>query len=328
MISIIVPAYNVERYLNDCIESILGQTCQDYELILIDDGSQDSTGGICDRYALKNSKIKVVHQENCGVATARNRGIEIACGEYVCFIDSDDIVDRHYLEILQKNMKRGGMSACKLTNNLSFTYSNESEIMSTEEGQLSLLSYSGMNGFACGKMYDTKIVKEKQLYFDPQIAICEDLLFAIRYTQQIKEQILWNHSSLYYYRKNNEGAVKGRYKNRRGFGEKELSEIVALERCKEYLLNNREIEKAWAARTTKAAVNTLRTMVANYIDCTEERNKLQKIIRKNMLMCMGSKTLASSSKCSIVLSTFSPRLELLFWKAMHYDSLFKSIDKS
>jgi len=101
-ISIIVPVYKVEKYLEECIESILQQTFTDYELILIDDGSPDNCGKICDHYKLKDSRIKVIHQCNNGLSSARNAGLDTIEGEYISFIDSDDIVSSYYLEELYR----------------------------------------------------------------------------------------------------------------------------------------------------------------------------------------------------------------------------------
>ena len=93
-ISIIVPVYNVEKYLENCIESILNQTFKDFELILVDDGSTDNSSKICDIYEKKDSRIKVIHKNNGGLSSARNAGLDIACGKYVGFVDSDDYI--HY----------------------------------------------------------------------------------------------------------------------------------------------------------------------------------------------------------------------------------------
>jgi len=94
--SIIVPVYKVEPYLRRCIDSILAQTFLDFELILVDDGSPDNCPGICDEYAEKDSRIKVIHQTNGGLSSARNRGIAAAEGEYLLFCDSDDYVSPHW----------------------------------------------------------------------------------------------------------------------------------------------------------------------------------------------------------------------------------------
>lgn len=103
MISIIVPVYGVEKYLDGCIRSILGQTFQDFELILVDDGSPDRCGRICDRYAAGDARIRAVHQNNRGLSGARNAGLCLAEGEYITYIDSDDRVEPEYLEVLYKN---------------------------------------------------------------------------------------------------------------------------------------------------------------------------------------------------------------------------------
>lgn len=99
-ISIIVPIYNVEKYLDKCVMSILGQTFKNFELILIDDGSQDSSGAICDSYLKKDSRIKVIHKKNGGLSSARNEGLKIAKSKYVAFIDSDDWIENNMYEKL------------------------------------------------------------------------------------------------------------------------------------------------------------------------------------------------------------------------------------
>ena len=99
-VSIIVPVYNVEPYLRQCLDSILAQTFTDWECILVDDGSKDGSGAICDEYAEKDSRFRVVHQENKGSSAARNEGLSLSKGIYLSFIDSDDWVENNYLERL------------------------------------------------------------------------------------------------------------------------------------------------------------------------------------------------------------------------------------
>lgn len=107
MISIIVPVYNAAKYLPQCLDSILQQTYTDFELLLIDDGSVDQSGEICDSYSALDSRCKVVHQENKGTAAARNKGLELASGEYVAFVDNDDWIHPLYLEYLHKAINEG-----------------------------------------------------------------------------------------------------------------------------------------------------------------------------------------------------------------------------
>lgn len=104
MISIIVPVYNIEKYVAACIESIIEQTYRDFELLLIDDGSTDSSGKICDEYASKDKRIRVVHKTNGGLVSAWKEGVRLSDGEYTCFVDGDDLVEKDYLSELYENM--------------------------------------------------------------------------------------------------------------------------------------------------------------------------------------------------------------------------------
>lgn len=114
-ISIITPVYNVENYIHRCIDSILAQTFSNFELILVDDGSPDRSGAICDEYAARDSRITVIHQENRGQAAARNRALDVARGEYIAFVDSDDWVHPHFLEVLLTNLRSANaqVSVCE-----------------------------------------------------------------------------------------------------------------------------------------------------------------------------------------------------------------------
>ena len=102
LISVIIPVYNVEKYLTKCVDSIINQTYKNLEIILVDDGSPDNCGKICDEYAKKDNRIKVIHKENGGLSSARNAGLDICKGEYICFIDSDDFVSLSFIEVLYK----------------------------------------------------------------------------------------------------------------------------------------------------------------------------------------------------------------------------------
>ena len=103
MVSVIVPVYKVERYIRKCIDSILKQSFTDFELILVDDGSPDKCGKICDEYAAKDKRIKVIHKKNGGLSDARNAGLDYATGGYICFIDSDDWIHK---DLLKDNLER------------------------------------------------------------------------------------------------------------------------------------------------------------------------------------------------------------------------------
>ena len=104
LFSVIVPVYNAEKYLSRCIDSILNQTYQNFELLLVDDGSKDKSGSICDKYGKTDSRVIVIHQSNSGPGTARNNGLHNAKGRYIIFVDSDDYLDSTYFEVVAENI--------------------------------------------------------------------------------------------------------------------------------------------------------------------------------------------------------------------------------
>lgn len=187
MISIIIPIYNVEDYLNKCIDSIIYQTYSDWELILVDDGSFDSSPAICDSYATCDSRIKVIHKINEGVSKARNIGIEIAQGEYIVFCDADDYVDPNYLKQFLKNNKNADLVITGYyfdTNNIVYSYKiyQEAYCKNLEEIKKHFfLQNLKSNGYPWGKFYKHEIIKSNHLRFNEHLQINEDHLFVFQY---------------------------------------------------------------------------------------------------------------------------------------------------
>lgn len=206
LISIVVPVYKVESYLSRCVNSILAQTFSDFELVLVDDGSPDNCGKICDEYAEKDGRIQVIHQENGGLSAARNAGIDWVFAnsdsEYLTFIDSDDWVHPRYLELLYRALTEYyvEISQCmvKRTNKKREDHIvSDSIICVTPEEQYS----EWYSPFACGKLYKRELFNtlrypEGLLFED--IAIWYKLLFSIKKIAIVK-------SELYYYFQNDEG---------------------------------------------------------------------------------------------------------------------------
>ncbi len=152
-ISIIIPVYNVENYIRKCIDSVINQTYKNLEIILIDDGTPDNSGKICDEYAEKDSRIIVLHNENMGLSGARNCGLDIATGKYVSFIDSDDYVDTCYIEKLYNALKseNADMAICKFKYIFEKDYKNiniksilpyKTKVFNSEQALNNMYSYS------------------------------------------------------------------------------------------------------------------------------------------------------------------------------------------
>lgn len=130
LISVIIPVYKVEQYINRCVDSVINQTFKNLEIILVDDGSIDNSGKICDEYAKKDKRIIVIHKKNGGLSSARNAGINIAHGKFLSFIDGDDYVDKRFIEILYKNIKENDADVSIVNY---YQFSNTSEVFETQE---------------------------------------------------------------------------------------------------------------------------------------------------------------------------------------------------
>ncbi len=206
LISVIVPVYNVAKYLPRCIESILRQTYPHFELILVDDGSPDKSGKICDKYAQKDARIRVIHKENGGVSSARNAGLDVAQGEYISFIDSDDWVREDYLEKLLAPMLKydvqmvvGGIE----TRNFLIGRNDMQEGMldfdnlNYQEAEEFFIGQGGSRGPVC-KLLVTEIISNNALRFDGNTSWGEDACFIFEYLK-LCQRIYKLHDSLYYY---------------------------------------------------------------------------------------------------------------------------------
>ncbi|MBT2679817.1 glycosyltransferase [Bacillus sp. ISL-35] len=163
-ISIIVPVYKVEKYLHKCINSILAQTFTDFELILIDDGSPDNCGRICDKYARKDSRVSVIHKENGGLASARNAGLDIAKGEYIGFVDSDDWIESDMYELLYDLCTEND---CDISNISSIIYFKDRIQKNGTHPLIVHQKSEAMKAMLVGDLYDevvwTKLIKRTLL---------------------------------------------------------------------------------------------------------------------------------------------------------------------
>lgn len=203
-ISVIVPVYNTEQYLPRCIDSILSQTFTDFELLLIDDGSKDSSGKICDEYAAKDSRIRVFHKENGGVSSARNLGLDNSQGEWIIFVDSDDWIESLLIDscinLIQKHPKidiiRYGYYEEKSSNKYTIRNSKENEITSSLPYFFEKCNNYGYWGYIWNTAFRKELISE--LRFNENINWCEDHIFTYKYFIKCKSMFLLS-LPLYHY---------------------------------------------------------------------------------------------------------------------------------
>lgn len=210
-ISIIVPVYNTEQYLLHCLDSILSQDFTDYELLLIDDGSKDNSGAICDEYAEKDSRICVFHKENGGVSSARNLGLDHAQGEWVAFVDSDDLLVDNALDLLLNEAKDdvdmvyGGIRKFdESSDDIETITVKERGRISVEEALDAFVVPKKRNGdwhrYLYNRIYRMPIIKKFGLRFKEDIYYKEDGLFVVQYLCQCEKKVACVPDIVYLYR--------------------------------------------------------------------------------------------------------------------------------
>ena len=215
LISVIVPIYNVEAYLRQCVDSILNQTYQNLEVILVDDGSSDNCGIICDEYAEQNSRVIVIHKKNGGLSDARNAGLEIFTGDYVAFVDSDDYISEDYIESLLYH-EEFDVSICGAT--CFFDHSPEiKQVYATQEKQFlsegidymtfEKMVFNAIFGYSCAKLYNRKVLYNRKF---EDIPFREDIVFNIELLSSFQKVYISN-SNGYFYRQRSSSLLHSKY---------------------------------------------------------------------------------------------------------------------
>lgn len=201
-VSIIIPIYNIQEYIKPCLESVLRQTHNDIEVILINDGSSDDSGSICDSYANQDDRVRVIHQNNLGVSAARNKGLAATTGEYIMFVDGDDMIDINMVAYMLDKASTNSnctLVSCAVTrrhNNIGISGENTLRFNKVE-ASIDMLYMNNMDNGPCAKLIPSKIAKS--IKFNPKITIAEDLDYIYKILQKIDNEVFIN-SSLYYYR--------------------------------------------------------------------------------------------------------------------------------
>ena len=237
-ISIIIPVYNAEQYIDNCLKSLIGQTYKNIEIILVDDGSKDSSYDICLEYSKKYNFIKIFHKTNGGPSSARNLGISKASGDYICFVDSDDTVSEYYVEKLLENkadIVLGGFIELINENKKNVKMCNSIQMFKDEEIYIKFLEASESDIFNSPwcKLYKRNIIEKNKLRYDESLRMGEDLEFNINYLKYCKSMIIIP-DCLYYYNKIVVGSLTKKFEITRWDTEKK----IYYEYKKIYELNN------------------------------------------------------------------------------------------
>lgn len=279
-VSIIVPVYKVEQYLPRCIDSILSQTFTDFELLLIDDGSPDSSGLICDEYAKKDNRIRVFHKENGGVSSARNYGLHLACGKYISFVDADDVIHPFFIETLYMLSPGNDVVVCdfiKFTKEYPFSFSQSKKEsfsilhLNRENFSQHITTFSSV----WNKLFTASIIKSLQ--FDKSLRNAEDTLFSYKALSRCNN-ICYIKVPLYGYFVRHDGAVG----SINIIGEKDIVKVWS------FIVNSelkngsscRHVRNAWLTHIISLFYSCTNDYVEDYLEC-------KSILKSNLLFIMS-----------------------------------------
>lgn len=313
LVSVIVPVYKVEEYLHRCIDSILTQSYETLEVILVDDGSPDNCGLICDEYHAKDKRVKVVHRENGGLSAARNSGLDIVSGDYLMFVDSDDWLDVNTIKYLHQILVeyKADISAVGLlpvidgtevNNNI---YTNKVKVYNKLQGLETFLFNGQLSPCACGKLWRTDLWANVRF---PEGKLHEDQFTIYKILDEISCSVLSENKMYFYFKR--EGSI----------GHSEFSKRT-------YDLYD-AIQEEYSFITTKYPETKPNMVVAlitweivfinmmirsEYHDATVI-NKVRKTARHNIRQCMSSKYINTTRKVEIILFAYFYPLYVLTYK--------------
>ena len=311
-ISAVLPCYNVEKYIRKGLDSVLAQTLQEWEAILVDDGATDSTGQICDEYAAKDSRFRVIHQKNGGVSRARNAGMAEAKGELLYFMDPDDWIERNCFERCYETYKQndcdmvhfshwvchGGKRACEKFQNQVF---EGDTILREYSGPLSGLSQNALNHYYQGEYiwsykknwtiwafaYKRSFIVDNNIIFLPGIRMFDDLLFAVETTIKAKK-IVRIPDVMYNYEMREDGMVRKPKSNQRLFEDKynligcrqRLREMVTAFDLNDYYLGSHVLSSLQLALQLSSRFKDI-TLFKKYVTNPYVQESIRKVSLKN-----------------------------------------------
>ena len=308
-VSVVVPAYNVENYIEQCALSVLNQSYPCCELIIVDDGTTDSTPQILDKHGEKNDHIRVIHKENAGVSAARNTGIDMAEGDYIVFVDGDDYLAPNFIEYMVSMAQETGAEFC--LSKSCFTRKNEGQadeerldVLTPGEATALLLSPTVIVG-CWNKMFSRQLLNDKQIRFATDLFYGEGLHFITTVAQKANRVAVGNQKA-YYYRRNNALSATTKFRIESVYnGEKSINRIeneltVSGDDVNDMLLLHRAMYNIGAI--TKLINNKVK---AQYIS---DYKRWMKFNCANFMRILRSKRISMYRKCLLLGGCLSPSL--------------------
>lgn len=313
MVSIIIPVYNCEKYIEKCVKSVLDQSYEDLEIIIIDDGSNDKTLSICKELSKNDKRIRIIQQENKGVSCARNQGLMNVTGEYVIFIDGDDWVEKNFVECLLSDLleKQVDLVACGWICEdegglISEKKQFAKKLINTEMAIRMAFAESGFQGYLWNKIFKRELICNNNLFFDSSVTMLEDLLFVYEYLSKCKKIVI--NDKLCYHHVIYESSSREKCFKGKNFDIRWLSELKVLSKIIDNT-GDAYLKKFLKSRKVLVCGFYLKRMYeCNYYN-SEIKKKLKKYIRNNLYYLWRIKTGNNVWRLTTTLSGFSIHLE-------------------
>ena len=298
-ISVIVPVYNAEKYLEKCINSILNQTYSNLEIILVNDGSKDKSLELMEKFKNQDDRIFIINKENAGVSSARNRGIEVASGKYVIFIDADDYIEKNMFEVLKDDLFKNNVdiSMCGYRNidiNGNILYESkpmEEKYFDTKTFRRNLFKDTYYRELICNKLFRLEIIKEHNIRFHEDIHINENILFLLDFSKYAF-RYSYGNEILYNFLYNTSGATHAK------FNLKKVSVLSSYIRLLNYDLDT-DILNRIKYKYLFDGYAYAYLMKKNNLDNTELKNNLISFKNKYYKDIKNEKKISSSKKMSL-----------------------------
>lgn len=314
LVSVVIPVYNVEKYLDRCIVSIVEQTYRNTEIILVDDGSKDNSPSICDSWAERDGRIRVIHKQNAGAGMARNTGIDNACGDYILFVDSDDYIDLSTVEkcvqLHQKDnsdivmfgrveAKKNGETQNKPILTDKYYFENEEVTEDILSGLF--INEKGFGVGVCGKMFRLPVIKDSGIRFrSERELLSEDAFFLVELFEHITSVSILPENFYYYYQ--NENSFSRTYKKEH----QKLNDgflACCMQAC-ERLGYSEKVVRHIKVRYHIYVLTGMKQIVASDMSAKEKKKALKQIQNNQIL----------KSTLSDDVLILANRQSMLFWK--------------
>lgn len=326
IVSIIIPVYNAESYLEECLDSVLAQSYENLEIILVNDGSTDSSSTICTKYAAQDIRVKFYTKNNGGVSSARNLALEHVTGDFITFIDSDDFISPYFVKELLSAIQNSDLSLCgynRLKNKETISMILPQKCKMTREQLFEYTLCSNyISGYLCTKMFRTSIVSKLHLRFNPALKVGEDMLWIIQYYNACQSGLYVNQP-LYNYRLNEVSALQ-KMKSTGVFDPKKTSNLDSADLIWDIIkYKNVNIKSQGSYRKVRTSL----WMIFNMICCKYSDKNLFKRIKKNthghLYPFLKSKHSGVLEKISAIIVYFSPTV--LFYLGLLGYKLFPNV---